>query len=76
MIITKLRVTDTITGAEYEFKSWRAMAEWVVANSDKWDTAVLLPSCNNWNLLYWDGKLTVDEYAAELVDYAIGLQLI
>lgn len=76
MTNAELKVTDTITWTEYEFESWRAMAEWVIANSDKWDTAVLLPSCNNWNLLYWDGEQTADEYAAELVNYAIGLQLI
>jgi hypothetical protein len=76
MSSANLGVTNTITGKEQVFYSWKAMARWIIEEEAKVGADVLLPFCNNWNLDYRQADENLDEYTARLIDMAIGLQLI
>ena len=76
MSSANLSVTNTVTGKEEIFYSWKAMARWIIEEEAKVGLVVLLPSCNNWNLDYRQANESLDEYTARLIDMAIGLQLI
>lgn len=76
MSSANLGVTNTLTGVEVVFYSWKAMARWIIAEEAVVGSEVLLPFCNNWNLDYRQADESLDEYTARLIDMAIGLQLI
>ena len=68
---------NTLSDYKEECKSWRKLVERMAAAVErgmKWDE--LLPYCNGWNLDYKGRGEGLEEYAARLVDMAIGLQLI
>ena len=69
--------TDTLTGKEYHFGSWKQMAQAVVGRSNKEkDWARFLPFCNGYNLDYPERDEPFPDYRNRMVDMAIGLQLI
>ena len=69
--------TDTLTGKEYHFGSWKEMASAVVGRSSKEkDGARFVPFCNGYNLDYPGRNELFSDYRNRMVDMAIGLQLI
>ena len=68
---------NTLSDYEEECESWRKLVERMAAAVEhgmSWD--ILLPYCNGCNLDYKERGEKLEEYAARLVDMAIGLQLI